>query len=131
MPRPVRQEDLDFVSCENDRYESEIVKWRKHQMLEALEQDAVEVQRILYAARSSALKKFEEAEQRRTEEFQKWKQLYEKIEADYEKERLQRKLDFEAQQAQWKKLMQVFILVRSLSDHNNVIHDSLCEYVGL
>ncbi|CAG8551354.1 16691_t:CDS:2, partial [Acaulospora colombiana] len=111
MPRPVRQEDLDFASCENDRYESEIVKWKNQQKLEALEQDAIEVQKILSNIKKAAVKKFEEAEKKRAEELQKWRQLYERIEMDYEKERIQRQREFESQQAKWKQMTEDYELM--------------------
>ncbi|CAG8744556.1 2931_t:CDS:2 [Racocetra persica] len=104
MPKPVRQEDLDFVSCENDRYESEIFKWKNDRLVEAIAQEELEFVKETYEAKARAHRIYEEAEQMRLKAIKEWQKYWVQMEAKYEKERLERRRRFESEQAKWKQM---------------------------
>ncbi|CAG8624572.1 7808_t:CDS:2 [Dentiscutata heterogama] len=104
MPKPVRQEDLDFVSCENDRYESEIFKWKNDRLVEAIIQEEFEFAKETYKAKAIAHKKYEAAEQKRLNADKEWQKYWEQVAAKYEKEKLERKRQFESEQAKWRQM---------------------------
>ncbi|CAG8640470.1 10921_t:CDS:2, partial [Racocetra fulgida] len=93
------QEDLDFVSCENDRYESEIFKWKNDRLVEAIAQEEFEFVKETYEAKARAHRIYEEAEQMRLKAIKEWQKYWVQMEAKYEKERLERRRRFESEQA--------------------------------
>ncbi|CAG8528950.1 7801_t:CDS:2 [Dentiscutata erythropus] len=99
MPKPVKQEDLDFVSCENDRYESEIFKWKNDRLVEAIIQEELEFEKETYKAKAIAHKKYEAAEQKRLNADKEWQKYWEQLE---------RKRQFESEQARWRQMAEEY-----------------------
>ncbi|CAG8767163.1 14910_t:CDS:2 [Gigaspora margarita] len=108
MPKPVRQEDLDFVSCENDRYESELFKWKNDRLVEAILQEELEFAKETFKAKAIAHKKYEAAEQKRLNADKEWQRYWEQVTAKYEREKLERKRQFELEQAKWKQMAEEY-----------------------
>ncbi|CAG8482103.1 9151_t:CDS:2 [Scutellospora calospora] len=108
MPKPVRQEDLDFVTCENDRYKSEIFKWRNDRLVEAIVQEELEFVKATYAAKSIARKKYEDLEQKRLKALKDWQQYWDQVDAENEKERIERKRQFDSEQAKWRQMAEEY-----------------------
>ncbi|PKC66354.1 hypothetical protein RhiirA1_459836 [Rhizophagus irregularis] len=101
MQKPVTQEELDFVACESDRFESEKIKWRNELIQQTLEQREREHEHDILLAREEVKKRYEEAERMREEKYKQWQKFCEKINLQYEKERLRRQKDFQVEQAKW------------------------------
>ncbi|GBB85459.1 hypothetical protein RclHR1_00120013 [Rhizophagus clarus] len=102
MQKPVTQEELAFVACESDRFESEKIKWRNELIQQTIEQREREHEHNISVAREEIKKRYEEAERIREEKYKQWQKFCDKLNQQYEKERLRRQKDFQAEQVKWK-----------------------------
>ncbi|CAI2179042.1 94_t:CDS:2, partial [Funneliformis geosporum] len=96
------QEDLDFVACESDRFESERIKWKNELIQQAVAQTEDEYEKAIFKAKEEERKKLKEAERKRKEKYERLRKVYDEFELKYERERLKREQEFQAEQTKWR-----------------------------
>ncbi|CAG8477421.1 7850_t:CDS:2 [Funneliformis caledonium] len=97
----VTQEDLDFVACESDRFESERIRWKNKLIQQAVAQTEAEYENEISIVKEEERKKLKEAERKRNEKYERLKKFYDELALQYERERRKREQEFQAEQAKW------------------------------